>query len=80
MELSTTQAHTLAIVTQIVGFIVAFVPSLKPETSILIAVGSVVLSAVILIAHAIRTQPTSGASASVEEVAGQVLKMIEAGK
>lgn len=80
MELSTTQAHTLAIVTQIVGCIVAFVPSLKVYESLLIAAGGIVLSAVILIAHAVRTQPTAQSGASVEAVAGQVLKMIEAGK
>lgn len=80
MELSTTQAHTLAIVTQIVGFIIAFVPSLAPYQSVLVAAGGVVLSAVILIAHAVRTQPAGSKAASVEEVAAQVLKQIEAGK
>lgn len=56
-DFSTVQAHVLAAVTQVVGLVVAFVPSLAPLQETLIAGGSTVLAAAVLIAHALRSKP-----------------------
>jgi hypothetical protein len=65
----TVYAHAGAIAAQIVGYVVAFVPSFRPEERGAIAVGGIVLSAVILIANAIRSKPVSETDAKAAEVA-----------
>lgn len=71
----TVYAHAGAIASQIVGFLVAFIPSLAPSERAIIAIGGVVLSAVILIAHAIRNRPVgqSPVTAAVNEIDSTVL-------
>lgn len=56
MDTKTVQAHALALATQVVGLLIAFLPSLAPEKQLLIGVGSTVLAASILIAHAVRSK------------------------
>ena len=57
-DFKVTWAHALSAATIAAGYLVAFVPSLAAKQQYLIVGGAVVLSAVILLAHAIRTQPT----------------------
>lgn len=65
----TVYAHAAAIAAQAVGYVVAFVPSLRPIESGAIAVGGIVLSGVILVANAIKAKPASETDAQAAEAA-----------
>lgn len=54
----TTYVHAAAIAAQAVGYLIAFVPAFGPDKQALIAGGGIVISAFILLAHAIRVRPT----------------------
>lgn len=76
MDIKTVYAHALAAAAQVVGFAVAFIPNLAAQQQALVGAGGVVLSAAILLAHAVRTRP-AGQSAPV---AVEALVKAEVGK
>ncbi len=55
-HLKITAAGVIALFVTVVGQVVAFVPSLKSREETLISVGSVVISAVFLVANAVHAQ------------------------
>jgi hypothetical protein len=66
---STARAHLAAVVTQIVGYLVAFIPSFSADRQALIVAGTIIGSVTVLIAHAIRSRPatlTPSAAAEAE--------------
>lgn len=80
MNVKTVQAHAASVATLVAGYVVAFVPAFGKEQKLLITIGTIVFSAVILLAHAVRNRP-SGQSVitATEAEVKQVLQTVDFG-
>lgn len=80
MTPQTAWAHAAAAATLVAGYVVAFVPNFSQYESTLIAIGTSVFAAVILLAHAVRNRPAGQSIlTATEDEVQQLLKTVDFG-